>query len=181
MATQKKATDPTEMALSAIEEALNLTSATGTTAQKPAPVPVSETPKPLDEPLLRGRTEPQTEPTPEKKAEKPVEKAADKPAPTVATPKAEMPRTETTRPVKESATYESAAAAPRIEDQGLPFTPPVPEKQKLEPGRPANDDRRAVGEILQSMKVRPVAWPTGAALAASGAWIVLILPFAYGQ
>ena len=100
MATQKKATDPTEMALSAIEEALNLTSTTGSQAK--GPVPVKDTPRPLDEPLLRGRGETASEPAvedqkkPEKQA-KPADPAPEANAPVVAAPKAEMPRTEPVR------------------------------------------------------------------------------------
>lgn len=177
MATQKKATDPTEMALSAIEEALNLTSSTGANTAKAAPAPVQDTPKPVDDKPLRGRADKVAEKLLNQASEALSEPAAEKPAPVIATPKAEMPRTE----IKKSAA-ESAMAAPRIDaDQGLPFTPPPVEKQKLEPGRPANDDRRAVGEIIQSMKASRVAWPTMLALAASAIWVALVLAFAYGH
>ena len=180
MATQKKATDPTEMALSAIEEALNLTSSTGTPAKGPAPV--KDAPKPLDEPQLRGRTDAPADKAAEK-LDKPMDVAPENKAPVIATPKAETPRAEMPRnkDVKDIAA-ETAAAAPRIDTtEPAAFVPPAPEKQKLEPGRPANDDRRAVGDMIQSLKVRPVSWPTGLALAAAAVWIVLVLSFAYGQ
>ncbi len=136
MATQTKITDPTEAALSAIQEALNLTDSdlANSTAPPAGTAPGSASSSPTAS----------ADPTGDRDSMARLPEVSE--APAFGEVKVERPRDRVRR---------DAPAEPR----------------RPAPGRAANDDRRAVGEILQALQVRPSRKPFVLAFLASVLWL----------
>ncbi len=129
MATQKKATDPTEAALSAIEEALALS----INGAQSAAQEHRDAPSRVVERHSAERTKSEIRPRPSTLAAR-------------------------IKTEEESASANDAAAADFEPSNG-----PA--------GRPANDDRREIGTILQALQARPSNRPYAFAFAGSLVWI----------
>ena len=79
---------------------------------------------------------------------------------------------------------------PLTADSGLPRTPvapaarsapaPADERRRPAPGRPANDDKRAVGEILQTLQARPRASRRSIAFLGSLVWLGVFGAYSLG-
>ena len=144
MATQSKVNDPTEAALSAIEEALNLSSAQPPVRPEP----------PLGQAVAGPETDPLRLP--------------------------DIRDSELFPEVRVDKGRDRAARGGR--DPLLANPSPAPDgTRRPEPGRPANDDRRAVGEILQALQVRPSRTPYLLAFLASALWLGVFGSYAWSR
>ncbi|MDO9441506.1 MAG: hypothetical protein Q7T73_11500 [Beijerinckiaceae bacterium] len=157
MATQPKAQDPTAAALSAIEEALNLTQ---------APEPVG--PPPAEE---AERPAAQAD-----RSNQPVDRAVAK-LPEISEREL-MPRQRQAQETRAQETraevraQETRTNEARAESQA--------DARAVAPSSPANDDRRSVGQILQTLQVRPSATPLVVAGLGSVIWLGLVGLYATG-
>src|SRR4051812_2251024 len=148
----KRVQDPTEAAMSAIQEALNRRE------DAPPPPPPDAAPPPAPDPFANMTAG--------------LDIAADRPArrrPTRSAP-----------PIDEDLflqdTREPAPPSSREPGARDPFThPPTPaDLEDVKPAqRAANDDRQSVGQVLQSLQRRPSRAPYFAAFLLSIAWVVV--------
>ena len=161
--TPRKAKDPTEAAMSAIQEALNVRDAemkAGPTRQ-----------------TLRPTTAKNTAPAPAIPSAAAVAAVAAAVAPAPAAPAAP------------AAPNVATASAPTVEaPRRATRTPPPTADDDLfepiragapEPGRPANDDWKSVGQILQTMQPRAARKSYALATAAAAIWIAAAALLAY--
>lgn len=132
MATQKKVNDPTEAALSAIEEALTQS--------------------------IHGDSN--------------LEDVVRNSAPDNVVGAARMPSAEFSRSFGPAPLARSPSSRLQ-QDVPLPSADRA-DDEKPSPGQPANDDRRAVGEILQLLQSQQSRAPYSYALVGSVAWLVLV-------
>ncbi|MGL4445766.1 MAG: hypothetical protein ACRCU1_19230, partial [Alsobacter sp.] len=155
MATQPKITDPTEAALSAIQEALNLTDTARTESGSDAGS--KDAVKEPRDFAIREQGAPST--------------GGDQAAARKTDDAPRMPD------VEDAAFGEVKVEKPR--DRARPNREPVPsEPRRPAPGRAANDDRRAVGEILQALSKRPSRMPYVLATLASALWLAALALYA---
>src|SRR6188474_1733192 len=147
----KRIQDPTEAAMSAIQEALNLREEPP--APPPTPRPAASEPSPLTAPA----PDPFTNMTVGVDAERPARRR-----PTRSTPAID-------EDLFLQDTREPAAAR-----EAFGRGPTPADLEEVKPAqRAANDDRQSVGQVLQSLQRRPSRAPYAAAFFLSVAWVIL--------
>ena len=139
----KRIQDPTEAAMSAIQEALNL--------REEAPAPAQPEPAPPTEPAA----DPFANIAAEVAAERPARRRPSRSAP----------------PIDEDLFL--AETVGRAEPAAPVRTRTADVEEVRPAQRAANDDRQSVGQILQSMQRRPSRAPYMAAFFLSAVWVLL--------
>ncbi|MGY6568607.1 MAG: hypothetical protein ACXIVE_06380, partial [Salinarimonas sp.] len=170
MATEKKLKDPAEAALSAVEQALNLTPESD--KDKPEEAARSETGPRIGKQAVPEQPEEarssETDPAPDPTAK------TDGDAPAKTSPEPRLPaieEDELTRGFDRTALDEELKARRNEGEQPRRIVSP-------DRSRVANDDRQSIGMLMQALQVRPSRKPYGYAAAASLAWIGAMLGLA---
>lgn len=150
MATPKKTIDPTEAALSAIQEALNLTAEPATSEDTTS----TEASKTSGSPTSSQKIEPEAG---SMTMRPPQSLEPDLPANTddTAVTKRAEPRLDPPTPAQERKGARLDINPPRSRPVDLDGGEFQPDLLPEPPAPPANDDRRAVGEILHALNERP--------------------------